>query len=299
MSTLKRSRFDTLLFEQEAVPWRLAYMRVALGSSVTVLAVYGPFDRFFSDNVWLYDPGGLFAKVPVLGAASLAALRMTTIVASLMLAAGACTRVSAWLTALSFFLLNGYTAQFTQPSFNYDTHLNLFLLAIASADSGRVLSLDAHWRSSAPTADERAGSVALGFMQIYVAMLYGQAFLAKLLLSGPAWFWTGDVVLVQTLRIGTGFGRWLSRWPDVFRAIGILTGVFELSVGWALLRGGRVRNAGAGAALAFHFGTWLVLGISFWHLVVLLPPLFLLRGPTRESARAAERLPGGTQALTD
>lgn len=289
-ASTRSSRLEALLFEQGAVPWRLARLRIALGAVVSALLFWGPFGRFFADEAWLYAPGGVFFWLPALSAHQLGALRIVTLIAALFTTAGYCTQVASWTTALGFFALNGYTARFALPLFNYDTHLNLFLVLLAASDSARVYSIDALRRPAQVDPRDPRGSFALGFMQLYVALLYCQAFFAKLLLSGPGWFVDGRVILVQTLRMGTGFGRWLCQWPSVFRGIGLATGALELCVGFGLLAGGRARTVAALSAIGFHVGTWLVLGISFWHLALLIPPLFLLRSGAPQTLASPARL---------
>jgi hypothetical protein len=277
VSQTRSSGLDRLLFEQPAVASRLAYLRIAVGASVALLVACGPFGEFFSVQRELYQSNGLLAWLPVLAAWQLTVLRVVTLVSALLLLFGYRTRAASVVCATTFFLLNGYTAAFTFPAFNYDTHLNLCLALLCFCDSGAHWSIDS-WQRPAAAHESAApnGSFALGAMQLGVALLYLQAFLAKLLFGGPAWFLNGDVVLLHTLRIGSAFGRWLCQFPEVFAAIGVVTGLFELTVSWALLRGGRVSALAALAAICFHFGTWLVLDISFWHLVVLLPPLFVV-----------------------
>jgi hypothetical protein len=288
----RNSLLDRVLLEQTNVVPRLVLLRWVLGVSVAVLATFGPFGDFFGEQPDLYQPRGLLTWLPPLSAMQLASARWLTVGFALLLAMGFLVRVSCVVTAALFFLLNGYTSAFSAPTFNYDTHLNVFLILLCLCE-GRVLSPRVGWRrAGAATSLLRStyGSFVLGAMQLYVALLYGQAFLAKLLIGGPAWFFTGDVVMLHTLRMGSAVGRWLCQLPGVFPALGVATGVFELTVGWALLRGGRLGAVAALSAMVFHLGTWLVLGISFWHLVVLLPPLFIV-GVRQAAIRPSEGQP--------
>lgn len=294
-----RSTWNNFWYAQPRVAARISRVRVAVGVAVAVLAGFGPFGSFFATNSWLYEPSGFLSWLPALGGFELRVLRALVATSALSLALGCFTRWSAGACALGFLVLNGYTSHFTPRLFNYDTHLNFFLFALALVDSNHELALDRLREGAVKAASPRSlalGSFALAFMIAYFALLYAQAFLAKLLLGGTAWFTEGEVLLLQVLRGGTPFGRWLLQWPELFPALSLATGVFEGLVPLGFLRGGRAARAAALAALGFHLGVWLVLGISFWHLLIVLPGLFFHSG--RAGDEAATRLPSAAPGAT-
>lgn len=299
MSAIAAS-WERFWYDQPHVEVRLARVRVAVGLAVVVLATLGPFGSFFSSNAWLYEPSGVCAFLPRLGAFELGALRAIVGASALALSLGCYTRWSAGVCAVGFLVLNGYTSHFTPQLFNYDTHLNFFLFALALVDSNHTLALDRRRQRGVNAASPRAralASFALAFMIAYVALLYAQAFVAKLLLGGAAWFTQGEVLSLQVLRGGTPVGRWLLRWPESFPILSFSTGVFEGLAPLGFIRGGRAARAAAFAAVCFHSGVWLVLGISFWHLLIVLPALFFHRAARARDERAA-RLPSAAASAT-
>jgi hypothetical protein len=257
---------------------RLARVRIAVGACVAITVAYGAFDTFFADNAYLYSAEGHpHWWLPQLAAAEYNQLRVTAIVTATTLAVGFHARASAAVAALCFFFINGYTAHFVRGVFNYDTHLNFFLTGLCFVDSGRYYSIDARRRrgtqSDAHSASERDAFV-LAAMQVLVALVYWQAFLAKLVLGGAIWFTEGRVIMFETAWFDTPIGRRMLAFPAVFPVIGVMTGAFEFLAGFGFLKGGAAARWTVAAAIAFHFGVWLTLGISFFHLVAVLPWLF-------------------------
>lgn len=267
---------ERLFFHQPEATRRLALVRRVLGAVVLALVVFGPYGSLFAREAWLlYTPSGFLRALPALGSLELVGLRVCAGMGALALLAGARGRTPALVTALSFFMLNGYVSHFTTGFYNYDTHLNFFLFALLLPS------------------DEEHASFALGFMQAWIALLYLQAFMAKILFAGVGWYLRGDVLLLEALRIGTPFGRWLSRFPKSFPALSLATGFVELIAPILFVMGRRYARWGAALVVAFHLGVWLVLDISFWHLVVLLPFIFpadaRLPSPTPAPAPALAR----------
>lgn len=273
------SRADRFLFAQEAPLTRLAATRASLGLVILIMVVLGPFDRFFGEmGPWLYAPRGLLTFIPVLDPETYWALRALVAASALSTALGLATCVSSVVLALSFLVLNYYTAQFTGLSWNYDTHLNFFAIALCAGRSGARGSLDGllGWTRPASARDAQQASFLLAFMQLYVALLYLQAGVAKLVASGLAWFTRGVTPYYFTITSGTELGRYLTQWPWIFQVFTALGGLFELA-SLPLLLWRRTSRAVALAAMAFHLGTYLVMDISFWHLWALYPALFLRR----------------------
>lgn len=275
-------RVQAFVFGQPDALARLALVRIGLGLIVAILLVLGPYDRFFVELApELYRPAPL---LPPLGRAY-PGLRALAIAAALAYAAGLFTRAANAVAAASFLVLNAYVARFAPDPWSYNTHLNFFLVATCALDTGRALSLDALRRRPRPAAalERETASFVVAFMQLFVGVLYLQAGLSKLLRSGTAWFLTGRTLWVHTVTDGSGPARALTRWPWLFRAGGIFAGVFELAFVW-LVPFRRAHAPLVVSALAFHGATLLLLGISFWHLALLVPLLFWPL-PERLSAR--------------
>ncbi|WP_437690989.1 HTTM domain-containing protein [Sorangium sp. So ce176] len=273
------SRADRFLFAQEASLARLAAIRASLGLVILVMVLLGPFDRFFGEmGPLLYAPRGLLAFTPVLDPETYWSLRVLVAASALSTLLGLATRVSTVALALSFLVLNYYTAQFTGISWNYDTHLNFFAIALCAGRSGARGSLDdlLGWTRPASARDVQQASFLLAFMQLYVALLYFQAGVSKLVASGLVWLTSGVTPYRFTITSGAELGRYLTQWPWIFQVFTALGGLFELAF-LPLMLWRRSCRAVALAAMAFHLGMYLVMGISFWHLWVLYPALFMYR----------------------
>ncbi len=113
-------------------------------------------------------------------------------------------------------------------------------------------------------------------MITYVAVLYLQAGLSKVLLGGWEWFLTGNRIWTETILLGTPIGKWLTQWPSIFRGMGIGTGIFELILPFFFFFE-RTQAKVASIAIAFHLATFIIMGISFWFLWALYPALFFYR----------------------
>jgi hypothetical protein len=109
----------------------------------------------------------------------------------------------------------------------------------------------------------------------FIAVLFFQNALSKILHSGMGWFLSGDTLFVETIIDGTTFGQQLTRIPILFPMLSILTGIFEFSFIIIFLFPSLHLWLGI-IAFVFHFGTFLVMGISFWFLWPLYIPLFIL-----------------------
>lgn len=163
--------------------------------------------------------------------------------------------------ALTFLLFNYYVKSFSTTWWITNTHLNFFALALCFVPNQR------HARSA------ELASFLISFMTLYVSILYFQAGLSKVIHGGFSWFFTGDRILTETLLLGTPLGKWLTQWPWIFSFLSFGTGVFELLLPPLFLFRSTQRQM-AMIAFAFHMGTFMIMGISFWFLWALYPALF-------------------------
>jgi hypothetical protein len=114
----------------------------------------------------------------------------------------------------------------------------------------------------------------VNFCRTYVAVMYFQAGLSKLLIGGLKWFLTGRRIWTEALLLGTSFGRYLvSCNPGIFMPLGWLTGILELMLSPLLLTE-RYSYIIALLAIGFHVGTFAILGISFWFIALFYLALF-------------------------
>jgi hypothetical protein len=204
-----------------------------------------------------------------------------------------------WLKILAygigFFALIGYRTKLTLPLFtlcyctlNYyihcfqehycmnQAHLNISLIALSFTPSNSRFSIDS-FSNAEPTsllAYEKA-SFALTFLGGYIALLFFQTGLSKLIYGGSEWFLTGDTLYVETILDGTDFGRYLTHYSWIFPFFGMGVFFFELVFPFFFFLYPYHFIYGV-TLLLFHFGTYLVMGISFWFLWPLYIPLFLM-----------------------
>lgn len=285
------ARLTRFLFEQPAPFHRLALVRVALGLVTAVLVSAGPYDHFFVDTAGLlYRPGSPLAFLPDFGE-GYSLLRIIVIVSAVAFMAGLWTRVSGGVLAISFLILNFYVSRFSSAPWSYNTHLNFFLIAAGFVATGRYWSIDAMRRRAPLPADTpgegEIASFVVSFMQLFVGVLYFQAGLSKLRHSGLEWYLGGQTFWATAVLTGTHLGRRLAAFPALFRVGAMLGGAFELLIAFLV----PLRRAGVAIVVMsslFHLSLWLILGISFWHLWMLVPVLFL---PIVEPSLAAPMCP--------
>jgi hypothetical protein len=236
--------------------------------------LFGPYGDFYAETAgYLYEPGPLLPFLPALSPVAFYGLKLAVLALSLAFAAGAFTRLSGPLLALAFFVFNYYVSRFGGAQWSYNVHLNLFLGVICFAEASRRLGLDARRPAAESPGAEARTAFALGFMQLYVAVMYLQTALSKLIYGGLGWFWRGETIYTNAILLGGERGQFLAGLPGLPRTLGLLTLAFEGCFFFLFVAGVSRRALGA-AAILFHLGTFAALGISFWHLWLLYPALF-------------------------
>lgn len=247
------SRF---LFDQPYAIERLKQTQVALSLIVFLLLLLGPYDDFYvAMSPWFYAPQAPFAWFPNLGV-HFWTLKYSVMALAILTAFH--VRGASILFAISFLLFNFYVKSFSTTWWITNTHLNFFAIALCFSprDSKKEIA-----------------SYLIAFMTLYVAILYFQAGLSKVLHGGLGWFFNGDRIRTETLLLGTTFGKWLTQWPGVFDLFAFGTGIFELCLPTLFFFRSTQRWI-AWIAIGFHLSTFLIMGISFWFLWFLYPTLF-------------------------
>jgi hypothetical protein len=173
-----------------------------------------------------------------------------------------------WAPALTlvFGLLNHYCASLTPSLWSYNAHLNLFAAGVALvevASRARGQAIDLVWV-------ERL----FAFAQLYVAVFYFQSGLAKVVHGGMEWLTSGRAAWIFAIEMGTDLGRWMAGYPLLFALGSTVIVVFELLF-LPLFLTGRFRRFLLIGATSLHLTIWAVFDISFWHLWLLYPALFL------------------------
>jgi hypothetical protein len=192
----------------------------------------------------------------------------------LMASASACV---GWFSRASFALITGalfYLLLIPQlgGAVFHDHHLLWFSALLAVSPCGDALSVDA-WRARRRGMELPRHGLAHGLSLRMAWCLVGFIFffpgLHKLLTSGAAWAlgdtlrhqlwwkWAQDPSLLPSLP-----SLRIDRWPWLLHALAGLTLVFELSFG-VLVAFRRTRLVAVAAALLFHAGTQVFMGIDF------------------------------------
>lgn len=161
---------------------------------------------------------------------------------------------------LSSCAVHGQSVRLHERSWNYASHLHIFLLALSAV--------------RAPSA--RVQSALVAGLQSYYTSIYFQAGLSKLVTAGPRWA-DGTTLRGSWAEYGTPLGRRLS--TSDLRVAAVASGttlLFELGLLPLLFLGGRRGWKMLGlSSLAFHAAVKSTMGISFWHLAWYAYPLFL------------------------
>ena len=265
------------LYSQEIPFKRIALLRISLSVVCLIYVILDTNDVFYvRTSAYLYKPSLPLPFVPALGT-NFYLLKYCIVFVALVVLVGFHARIFSVFLAALYFVYGYYTSNFS-TYWSYTTHINFFLIALCCVDSSRYYSLDALMSASRQkqTAiwEQEAASFAISFMQIYVAVLYLQAGTSKFLHSGLRWYSTGQTLYLSIMTDGTMFGRLVAEHPSLFPILAVITGCFELGfLPFFFFK--RYRAYLAVAAISFHTGTYLLMGISFWYLWFLYPALFI------------------------
>ncbi|KFE68869.1 HTTM domain-containing protein [Hyalangium minutum] len=252
-----------LAFSQPDAMHRLEWVRMTLGGTIFVLSRMPPYGRFYTENeATLYSPG---SWLPPLGRLQ-PLLRTGVSLLALLVAVGLGGLGTAVALLLAFGLLDRYLASLSPRLWNNVFHVHLFLLGYCIARAAPLLA--------PPAQAERLASFMLTAMQFQVGLVYLLAGISKLRVGGLEWFTQGRTLLASTLFRGTALGRRVVAVPAARRAMGLASGAFELGAP-ALVLWPAMHPWLAVMAISFHLGVLLLMRISFWHLWVFFPALFI------------------------
>lgn len=253
------------LFNQSFPFERLNLVRISLCLLILILLSLGPYDIFYVDTApWLFKAKSPFPWFPNLG------IHFWTLKYSVMLLAMCVTLnyrplITRPLFAVAFLFLNFYVTCFGTTYWITNTHLNFFTIALCFEP---IIKNREYTK-----AEKEIASFIVAFMITYVAVLYFQAGLSKILLGGWKWFFEGKRIWTETLLLGTPFGKCLTQWIWIFQGMSIGTGIFELILPFFFFFQ-KTQRLVAAIAILFHLSTFIVMGISFWFLWSLYLALF-------------------------
>lgn len=274
---ISKEYFYRFFFDQPEIFMRLAVLRIlVVGICITMLAL-GPYDTTYHT---LLAPTMFHAHFPFYSFPELGNLFFTLKIAAycigILALIGCKTKISLILFTLTFGTLNYYVHCFQEHYCMNQAHLVVALILLCFSPCAFSLSADAFFNTKTPTIKEREiGSFCLMTLGGYIALLFFQTGLSKLLYGGIGWFLSGDTLYVETILDGTDFGRFLTQFTWAFPLMGICVFFFELCFPFVFFLD-RYRFFFGSTILLFHFGTYLVMGISFWFLWPLYFPLYLM-----------------------
>ncbi|WP_212004979.1 hypothetical protein [Chitinophaga sp. HK235] len=280
------------LFHQPAVWERLAALRITISTICLVLLIWGDYDTSFYGltSSFLHRQDAIFPFLPPLGTGAFGALKGIAILSAFLTLTGLLTRVSMVVLAVSFFLLNGYVAANDSYWLAYITHLHFFSFALCCVDTSRYYSLDrliARKTYTPNKAQQERASFAIAFMQIFIAVLYLQTGISKLLNSGVGWFISGQTSYYATMMFGTRLGQFMTQYRGVYHFIGIYTGIVEVGFFFAFLFR-RTHKVLAFLGMSLHIGIYCLMILSFFMLWWIYPALFLFRNNWKDNANRGE-----------
>jgi len=214
----------------------------------------------------------LFPAMPVEGVAL--AVQLIAVVACLLGAAGAFTRLSvpvAWLGAL---FLSGMWTSVGQPMHN-DTLPLLAMVPLLFAPTADAWSVDAVRRSRPGPAPSSRYGWPLRTAMLTVAGAYFFSGFNKLLLSGPAWFLSGNLRWILYASSDTSphpvkFALFLAGHPLVAQGMAAMTLLVELGFPLTLWKPTTAWFF-VPAVVVLHLGIWLTMHLDYsaWVLTVI------------------------------
>jgi hypothetical protein len=223
--------------------------------------------------IWYFDLLGIDHMVPWLNVPVMAVL----IAACAMFALGRWTKPAIILIVLAIFYLKGVRDSISGDVHHREVPIVAILVLFLFSKCNQVFGIDARRKALAGIADWEA-SWPLRAMQVYIAMFYFWALIAKLRVSGLSWFTDGgriqDTLLARALRDGLGADGQpvklsqayeLAQNPDLVFVFGATVFVFELFIPLILfVRNWRWRLLILIGATIFHLSNYYLLNVQFY-----------------------------------
>lgn len=274
---------QTFLFNQPRVFIRLGLLRVLVVGICLIMLSIGPYDTLYHTSFApiMFQAHFPFLYFPILGEWVLW-LKIFAYGVGFFALIGYRTILTLPLFTISYCILNYYVHCFQEHYCMNQAHLNISLFILSLSPSASKLSLDSFMNEKPTSLDNyEKASFALTFLGGYIALLFFQTGLSKLIYGGVGWFLSGDTLYVETIFDGTDFGRYLTQFSWIFPLSGVGVFFFELIFPFFFLFY-RFHFIFGVIILLFHFCTFLFMGISFWFLWPLYIPLFIMRRSIHE-----------------
>jgi hypothetical protein len=223
--------------------------------------------------IWYFDHLRIHHIVPWLNVPVMAVL----IAACALFALGRWTRPAIIVILIAIFYLKGVRDSISGDVHHREVPIVAILVLFLFSKCHQVFGIDAR-RKGLPGIADWEGSWPLRAMQVYIAMFYFWALVAKLRLSGLWWFTGGGLIqdMLVSRAVRDGFGAdglpvklsqayELAQNPDLVFIIGVGVFVFELLIPIILfVRDWRLRLLMLVGATIFHFSNLFLLNVQFY-----------------------------------
>ena len=236
------------------------------------LDAFGPHFRF-TIPIWYFRLLGIDQNVPWLTFLVYGAM----LAACLFFALGKWTKPAIVAILLCVFYLKGVRDSFSGDVHHREIPVVALMVLFFVSKCDRMLGIDARKRGLAPI-ERWESSWPLRAMQVYVAMFYFWALVAKLRVSGLFWFEHGgrvqETLISRALRDGfaangdvvnLSLAWWLAQRPDLVFFFGCLVFAFELLIPLIVfVRDWRWRVVLLIGAGFFHFSNFMLMNVQFY-----------------------------------
>ena len=248
------------------------------------LATLDPFGPafYFTRPMWHFDLIGLHYHLPIVSFVAFGVL----IAATISMAVGKSTRLSIAIVIICIFYLKG-----VRDSFTGDVHHRYFipihmLFLLLLSQSGATHSWDARVRSSESPLTEWQASWPIKAMQVYCVSFYLWSVIAKLRVTGWAWFAVEGQLQEKLIRRSVRWGIndtgeavnnvWafqIAHMPELLLTFNVLIFVIEAGFPFILLiKRTKWRIVILAIVTAFHITSVVLLHVGF----ILIPIVFLM-----------------------
>jgi len=233
-----------------------------------------PFGAHFAYTrpIWYFWALGIDTHVPWLPFL----VAPVMIAACLFFAFGRSTKAAIIVILLCIFYMKGARDSFTGDVHHREIPIFAILILFFVSKCDQTFGIDARKKNLPPIQDWEA-SWPMRAMQVYIAMFYFWALVAKLRLSGLAWFTEGgriqDMLISRAVRDGfTPNGdvvnlslAWdLAQHPNAVFWVGVLVFAFELLFPLILfVKDWRIKLAMLAGATFFHIANFVLMSVDF------------------------------------
>jgi hypothetical protein len=249
----------------------LIYLSIQFDQNLTL----NPFGAhfYFTRPIWYFWALGIDTHVPWLPFVVIPIM----MAACLFFAFGKWTKPAIIVIILCIFYLKGVRDSFSGDVHHREAPIFAMLIVFFFSKCDHMFGIDARKKNLPPIEDWEA-SWPLRAMQIYIALFYFWALVAKLRLSGLHWFTGGgriqDTLISRAVRDGfTPNGEvvnlslaWdFAQMPQAIFWVGVLVFVFELFFPLILfVRDWRIKLVMLAGATVFHLSNYFLMNVQFY-----------------------------------